>query len=450
MTSQQKLFTPEQLLQLVKERSVNFIDLQFTDVGGAVKNVTIPTQELEATLNHGIWFDGSSIEGFARIAESDMYLIPDTSTFAVLPWLSGNETTARLICDVYTPDRQPFLGDPRAVLKRVLGEAEKMGFVYNTGPELEFFLLKPFADGKLIPPRPQDSASYFDQPIDMVATSMWRQVTDGLAAFGIETEAMHHEVATGQHEIDFRYSNALKTADNAVTFRVVVKVLAEQKGLYATFMPKPIRGVSGSGMHVHQSLTYKANGTNAFSDPGDSHGLSKTAKHFIAGQLAHARGMCAVLAPLTNSYKRLVAGYEAPVYISWGRINRSALIRIPRAHTHESTRLELRCPDPSCNPYLAFAVMLAAGLDGIRRELPIPEATEEDVYLMANTKRGAKLSVLPGSLEEAIGEMEKDPVVKEALGAHTFERFISAKRIEWEDYRLEVTPWELDKYLSNY
>ncbi len=450
MTSQQKNFTPEQLLQVVKEQSVNFIDLQFTDVGGAVKNVTIPTQELKATLNHGIWFDGSSIEGFARIAESDMYLIPDTSTFAVLPWLSGNETTARLICDVYTPDRQPFLGDPRAVLKRVLAEAEKMGFIYNTGPELEFFLLKPSADGKLVPPHPQDSASYFDQPIDMVATSMWRQVTDGLAAFGIETEAMHHEVATGQHEIDFRYSNALKTADNAVTFRIVVKVLAEQKGLYATFMPKPIRGISGSGMHVHQSLTYKANGTNAFSDPGDSHGLSKIAKHFIAGQLAHARGMCAVLAPLTNSYKRLVAGYEAPVYISWGRINRSALIRIPRAHTHESTRLELRCPDPSCNPYLAFAVMLASGLDGIRRELPIPEATEEDVYLMANTKRGAKLNVLPGSLEEAIVEMERDTVVKEALGAHTFERFISAKRLEWDEYRLEVTPWELEKYLPNY
>jgi len=448
-TTKQNL-TSEQLLRVVKERSVKFVDLQFTDVGGAVKNVTIPINELEATLNHGIWFDGSSIEGFARIAESDMYLIPDLSTFAVLPWLSGDETTARLICDVYTPESQPFLGDPRAVLKRVLAEAEKMGFTYNTGPELEFFLLKRMADGGVVPPRPQDTASYFDQPIDMVATSMWRQVTESLEAFGIETEAMHHEVATGQHEIDFRYSNALTTADNAVTFRIVVKVIAEQKGLYATFMPKPIRGVSGSGMHVHQSLTYKANGTNAFSDPGDSHGLSKIAKHFIAGQLAHARGMCAVLAPLTNSYKRLVAGYEAPVYISWGRINRSALIRIPRAHTHESTRLEIRCPDPSCNPYLAFAVMLAAGLDGIKRELPISEATEEDVYLMANTKRGAKLNVLPGSLEEAIAEMEKDAVVKEALGAHTFERFISAKRLEWDDYRLEVTPWELEKYLPNY
>ena len=445
-----KNFSPEQLLALVKERAIKFIDLQFTDVGGAVKNVTIPTQELEAMLNHGIWFDGSSIEGFARIAESDMYLVPDTSTFAVLPWLSGDETTARLICDVYTPDSQPFIGDPRAVLKRVVADAEKMGYIYNTGPELEFFLLKPLADGGLVPPRPQDRASYFDQPVDMVATSLWRQITEALSAFGIETEAMHHEVATGQHEIDFRYSSALKTADNAVTFRVLVKILAQQKGLYATFMPKPMRGVTGSGMHVHQSLTFKANGSNAFSDPGDPHGLSKIAKHFIAGQLAHARGMCAVLAPLTNSYKRLVAGYEAPVYISWGRINRSALIRIPRAHTHESTRLELRCPDPSCNPYLAFSVMLAAGLDGIRRELPISEATEEDVYLMANTKRGEKLNVLPESLDEAIAEMEKDSVIREALGPHTFERFITAKRLEWEDYRLEVTPWELDKYLPNY
>lgn len=450
MTNHPKDFSSEQLLALVKEQGVKFIDLQFTDIGGAVKNVTIPIQELNATLNHGIWFDGSSIEGFARIAESDMYLVPDISTFAVLPWLTGNETTARLICNVFTPEGQPFIGDPRAILARIVAEAEKMGFVYNTGPELEFFLLKPSPDGGLIPPKPQDSASYFDQPLDMVATSFWRQVTDTLSAFGIETEAMHHEVAIGQHEIDFRYSNALKTADNAVTFRVLVKILAQQKGLYATFMPKPIRGINGSGMHVHQSLTYKANGSNAFADPGDPHGLSKIARHFIAGQLAHARGMSAVLAPLINSYKRLVQGYEAPVYISWGRINRSALIRIPRAHTHESTRIELRCPDPSCNPYLAFAVMLAAGLDGIRRELPIPEATEENVYLIANTPKGSKLNVLPGSLDQAIAELEKDTVIRDALGAHTFERFISAKRLEWEDYRLEVTPWELDKYLPNY
>ncbi|MGD1006714.1 MAG: type I glutamate--ammonia ligase [Ignavibacteriaceae bacterium] len=450
MTINIQNLTEEQLVALVKERAVKFIDLQFTDVGGAVKNVTIPTAELESTLNHGIWFDGSAIEGFARTAESDMYLIPDISTFAVLPWLSGNETTARLICNVFTPESQPFLGDPRIILSNVVKEADKMGFIYNTGPEIEFFLLKPSPDGKLIPPRPQDSAGYFDQPVDMVATSLWRQITDALYSFGIETETMHHEVATGQHEIDFRHSNALKTADNIVTFRVLVKILSEHKGLYATFMPKPVRGLDGSGMHIHQSLSFKANGTNAFADPGDSHGLSKIAKHFIAGQLAHARGMCAIIAPLVNSYKRLVIGYEAPVYLSWGRINHSALIRIPRAHSEESTRIELRCPDPSCNPYLAFAVMLAAGLDGIKRELPLAEASEENVYLPSGTQKVSKLNVLPGSLAEALIEMEKDAVVRDALGTHIFERFVSAKRLEWDDYRLEVTPWELDKYLPSY
>ena len=449
MTTKKPNLSANDLLTLVEANRVKFIDLQFTDVGGAVKNVTIPTKELSGTLNHGIWFDGSSIEGFARIAENDMYLVPDTSTFALLPWLVENEVTARLICNIYTPDGQPFVGDPRAVLTRMLGAAESMGFLYNAGPEMEFFLLKPGAEGELVPPWPQDSASYFDQPTDMVATGLWRLVANTLSAIGIEAEAMHHEVANGQHEVDLRYADALKTADSAVAFRVVMKILAQQKGLYATFMPKPMRGVSGSGMHVHQGLSYKANGSNAFSDPGDSHGLSKTAKHFIAGQLAHARGMCAVLAPLVNSYKRL-GGYEAPVHITWGRINRSALIRIPRAHTEESTRIELRCPDPSCNPYLAFAVMLGAGLDGIRRELQVPEAMEENVYVASDQQRKSALNVLPGSLDEAIEELEKDTVIREALGAHICERFVSAKRLEWDDYRLEVTPWELTKYLANY
>jgi glutamine synthetase len=449
MKTKNPLPTANDLLALVETHHVRFIDLQFTDVGGAVKNVTIPTKELAGTLNHGIWFDGSSIEGFARIAENDMYLFPDTSTFAILPWLVDNEVTARLICNIYTPDGQPFVGDPRAVLTRMLGVAESMGFVYNTGPEMEFFLLKPGAEGELVPPRPQDSASYFDQPTDLVATGLWRLVADTLSAIGIEAEAMHHEVATGQHEFDLRYADALKTADSTVAFRVVMKILAQQKGLYATFMPKPIRGISGSGMHVHQGLSYKANGSNAFSDPGDPHGLSKTGKHFIAGQLAHARGMCAVLAPLVNSYKRLGA-YEAPVHITWGRINRSALIRIPRAHTAESTRIELRCPDPSCNPYLAFAVMLGAGLDGIRRELQVPEAMEENVYVVTDMRGKQPPNVLPGSLAEAIEELEQDTVIRESLGAHICERFISAKRLEWDDYRLEVTPWELSKYLTNY
>jgi glutamine synthetase len=436
-------------LARAEQNNIKFIDLQFTDVVGVVKNVTIPAHELPAALDDGIWFDGSSIEGFARIAESDMHLRPDPSTFAVIPWLTGEEATARLICDVYTPDGQPFPGDPRSILRKVLDEAAEMGFRYNTGPELEFFLLKPNPDGSLLPPNPHDSGSYFDAPSDL-ATGLRRQMANTLEALGLEVEAMHHEGSHGQHEIDFRYSDALTTADSSITLRVALKVIAQQNGLYCTFLPKPIRGINGSGMHVHQSLVYAANGNNAFSDPGDPHGLSKIAKHFIAGQLAHARGMCAILAPLVNSYKRLVAGYEAPVSVSWARINRSALIRVPRASGSDSTRLELRCPDPSCNPYLAFAVMLAAGLDGIRRELPVPEAMEENIYVPDKPNKIPKEAVLPTSLNQAIKALEEDDVVRDALGAHTHEVFISAKRLEYEDYRLEVTNWELEKYLANY
>ena len=327
-------------------------------------------------------------------------------------------------------------------------DAAQMGFGYNTGPELEFFLLKPNPDGGLIPPKPHDSASYFDAPSDMAA-GLRRQMANTLEALGLQVEAMHHEGAHGQHEIDFRYSDALTTADSAVTLRVALKVIAQQNGLYCTFLPKPIRGINGSGMHVHQSLNFIANGNNAFADPGDQHGLSKIAKHFIAGQLAHARGMCAILAPLVNSYKRLVAGYEAPVSISWARINRSALIRVPRASGSESTRLELRCPDPSCNPYLAFTVMLASGLDGIRRELSLSEATEENIYLIEKTNKSSQ-DILPSSLNQALKALEEDVVIRDALGAHTHEVFINAKRVEWEDYRLEVTNWELENYLLNY
>jgi glutamine synthetase len=436
------------ILTIAEQKHIKFIDLQFTDVVGVVKNVTIPAHELSAALENGIWFDGSSIEGFARVAESDMHLRPDTATFALIPWLTGEDATARLICDVFTPDSQPFPGDPRSILRRVIDQAAQLGFRYNTGPELEFFLLKPNADGSLIPPVPYDSGSYFDAPSDMSA-GLRRQMAATLEALGLQVEAMHHEGAPGQQEIDFRYSDALTTADSAVTLRVALKVIAQQNGLFCTFLPKPIRGMNGSGMHVHQSLIYSANGKNAFSDPGDPHGLSKIAKHFIAGQLAHARGMCAILAPLVNSYKRLVAGYEAPVYISWARINRSALIRVPRASESDSTRLELRCPDPSCNPYLAFSVMLAAGLDGIRRELPVPDATEENIYLLDSPRKSSQ-DVLPSSLNQALKALEEDDVIREALGAHTHEVFISAKRLEWEDYRLEVTDWELKKYLSSY
>jgi len=440
--------SPDELFMQVEKSRIRFIDLQFTDVVGVVKNITIPTAELSDAITNGIWFDGSAIEGFARVAESDMHLRPDLSTFAILPWLDGEEATARLICDVYTPDGQPFPGDPRGILRRVVGEAAQMGFIYNTGPELEFFLLKPHADGKLYPPQPHDGGTYFDAPSDKAA-GLRRQMANTLAAFGIHAESMHHEVATGQHEIDFRYSTAIPTADNAVTFRVALKVIAQLNGLYCTFMPKPIRDIAGSGMHVHQSLAFVATGKNAFSDPGDPHGLSRTAKQFIAGQLAHARGMCAILAPLVNSYKRLFSGYEAPVYVSWARINRSALIRVPRASEPDSTRVELRNPDPSCNPYLAFAVMLAAGLDGIRRNLSAPDANEENPYLLDSRKR-ARLDILPESLNQALDAMEEDKVVCNALGAHIADRFISAKRQEWEEYRVEVTPWELGKYLGNY
>ena len=436
-----------EILAVVEQEHIRFIDLQFTDIVGVVKNVTIPAHELREALENGIWFDGSSIEGFVRVAESDMHLRPDPGTFAVIPWLSGADATARLICDVFTPDGQPFAGDPRSVLRRAMSEAEEMGFRYNTGPELEFFLLKPHADGSLIPPAPHDVASYFDAPSDMAA-GLRRQMTNTLEALGLTVEALHHEGAHGQHEIDFRYSDALTTADSAVTLRVALKVIAQQNGLYCTFLPKPLRGINGSGMHVHQSLFYLENKKNAFIDSGDPHGLSEIAKQFIAGQLAHARGMCAVLAPLVNSYKRLVAGYEAPVYVSWARINRSALIRVPRPATPEATRLELRCPDPSCNPYLAFAVMLAAGLDGIRRKLKVPEATEENIYLTEN--RPSTLEILPGSLNHALRKLEEDELVCQALGPHITERFLSAKRLEWDDFRLEVTDWELKKYLPNY
>ena len=441
--------TSQDILKLVEEQHVEFISLQFTDIVGMVKNVTIPVAQLGDCLDHGVWFDGSSIEGFARIAESDMFLVPDLETYALIPWDSGEGfTTARMICDVYTPDGKPFAGDPRYVLKTALDEAAQMGFVYNVGPELEFFLFKSDSDGRPAPV-PHDAAGYFDVSTDL-ATHIRRHMVRALEAFDIEVEAAHHEVAIGQHEIDFKYGPALRTADHAVTFRVALKAVAQQHNLYATFMPKPIAGINGSGMHVHQSLSDVKTGRNLFYDANDPYGLSRTARHFIAGLLAHAKGMIAVLAPLVNSYKRLVPGYEAPVYLSWGRTNRSALVRVPRisAGRPQATRIELRCPDPSCNPYLAFAVMLKAGLDGIRRELPLPEAAEEDLYHV--DPRSRQLETLPGSLGEALEELQRDEVIAAALGPHIFERFIEAKSQEWDDYRLFVSQWELDRYLPIY
>ncbi len=442
--------TNNEIIRVVQGKAIKFIELHFTDVTGLVKSITIPASELPDALDRGIWFDGSAIEGYARVAESDMHLRPDPATFAVLPWLSGGQATARLICDVFTPDGQPFQGDPRAVLRRAIAQAGEMGFDYHTGPEMEFCLLKPHPDGALLPPVPHDESGYFDAPSEG-ASGLLRQFAAVLETFGINVDALHHEIAPGQYEIDLHYANALRTADDTVTFRLALKAVAQGSGYYCTFLPKPIQGAAGSGMHVHQSLTYFKNGKNAFSDPGDPYGISQTARRFIAGQLLHAPGMCAVLAPLVNSYKRLASGYEAPVAIDWGRTKHTALIRVPRASSPETARLELRCPDPACNPYLAFAVMLAAGLDGIQRELILAEAVEERLPAENNARRSSGRPPgelrLPGSLNQAIDALERDEVVQAALGPLICDRFFNAKRMEWEEYRREVTEWELKKYL---
>lgn len=440
----------ETVLRRVRDAGIRFINLQFTDVVGMVKSVTIPADRLGDAVDHGKWFDGSSIEGFARIAESDMYLVPDLETFAPIPWDRGNDPTGRIICWVHNPNGDLFPGDPRAVLLRALDEVRSLGYAYMTGPELEFFLLRPDDQGK-ITPLPHDQAGYFDFSTDL-ANDVRKEMMNVLEEMGIRVETSHHEVAAGQHEIDFEYDDALRSADNSVTFRYTLKAIAQKHGLHATFMPKPFFGTAGSGMHVHQSLM-TLEGQNAFADPTDDYGLSDLARHFIAGQLAHARGMSAVLAPLVNSYKRLVPGYEAPVYISWARVNRSSLIRVPRisAGRFRATRIELRNPDPACNPYLAFAVMLKAGLDGVKRRLPLPEPVEENLYAFDEgdlVKR--QIAVLPGSLGEALDELRRDELVQEALGAHVYERFLEAKQMEWDQYRMYVSPWEIDRYLEEF
>lgn len=448
MTSQQDSSLVERTMSTAQEQGVKFIDLQFSDVVGMVKSVTIPIEQFEEAIDHGKWFDGSSIEGFTRIAESDMYLIPDLSTFAVVPWEIGDNTTARVICWVYGPDGELFEGDPRVVLKRQIDKAAELGYIYTTGPELEFFLFK--MEGERVEPIPHDAGGYFDLTEDLGA-SVRKEMVRALEAMGIEVETSHHEVAVGQHEIDFKYADALRTADNAVTLRYTLKAVALRHGLHATFMPKPLEGVNGSGMHTHQSLANISDGSNAFLGTADSYGLSALARHFIAGQLAHARAMCAVLAPTVNSYKRLVPGFEAPVYLSWARTNRSALIRIPRISPTrpQATRIELRCPDPSANPYLAFAVMLAAGLDGARRKLEPPDPMEENLYHLTNedlAERGVR--TLPFNLGQALEEMEHDEVVRDALGEHVLAHFREAKMQEWNEYRRHVSGWELNRYLE--
>jgi len=441
-------YSKEDILRLVKELDVKFIRLQFTDILGTLKNVAITSEQLEKALDNKCMFDGSSIEGFVRIEESDMYLAPDPNSFAVFPWRPQPGRVARLICDVLNPDGTPFSGDPRYVLKRALKKAADMGYdKFNVGPECEFFLFLTDSEGKPTI-KTHDNAGYFDLgPVDLGEDAR-RNICLALEEMGFEIEASHHEVAPGQHEIDFKYQDALTTADNVMTFKMVVKTMAQRNGLHATFMPKPIFGINGSGMHTNVSL-YK-DGKNAFYDENDPLKLSQEAYWFIGGIIKHIKAITAITNPLVNSYKRLVPDYEAPVYIAWSARNRSPLIRIPAAKG-EATRLELRSPDPSCNPYLAFAVILAAGLDGIKNRIQPPPATDKNIFKMTREERMKEgIDSLPASLEEAINEMEKSELVRETLGEHIFTKYIEAKRKEWEDYRTKITPWEIEHYLTKY
>ena len=442
-----KKYSKEDVLRLAKENGVEYVHLQFSDIFGVMKNVSIPVEELSKALNNEIMFDGSSIDGFVRIEESDMYLRPDPDTFVIFPWRTNSGVEARLICDIYNYDGTPFEGDPRYVLKRNLEEAKKLGYQFNVGPECEFYLFLTDEKGNLTTIT-QDDASYFDMaPVDL-GESARKEMVSTLKQLGFQIEASHHEVGPGQHEIDFKYDDALTTADNVMTFKMVVRIIAQKHGLHATFMPKPVFGIAGSGMHMNMSLT--KDGKNAFYDPSDPLGLSNVCYNYIGGIIKHAKAMTAITNPIVNSYKRLVSGYEAPVNIAWSARNRSPLIRIP-AKRGESTRIELRSPDPSSNPYLALAVALAAGLDGIKNNITPPPPVNANIYHM-NKEELENLGIerLPGSLEEALNELEKDEVIKEALGDHVYTKFLEAKRAEWDEYKIYVTQWELDQYLSKF
>ena len=440
----------KELLERVKADGVKFVSYQFTDVTGTVKSVDAPINRLEEALDNGVWFDGSSVEGFARIQESDMHLRIDKDTYAVLPWTPAELRRARLICDIFTPDGDPFPGDPRGLLKRTMEEARKRGYVFKVGPEPEFFLFRRNG-GESIHPVPHDVGGYFDFSPNDEAVQVRTELMSALLSMGLEIEVGHHEVALGQHEIDFKYDEALRTADNVLTLKYTVKAIAAQHDLIASFMPKPIYGINGSGMHVHQSL-FDLKGNNLFFDTKNEFKLSELAYHFIAGQLKHARALAGIVAPSVNSYKRLVPGYEAPVYVGWAQTNRSALIRIPRytPGMDKATRAELRCPDPSCNPYLAFTAILAAGMDGIDNKPPLPAPLNNvNIYHLTDKERTKmKIGSLPGSLAEALGELEKDEVLKNALGGYIYEAFTRAKWAEWDEYRLHVTDWEVGRYLE--
>ncbi len=437
-------YTKQDIFRMVEEEDVEFIRLQFTDMFGTLKNVAITSSQLEKALNNECMFDGSSIEGFVRIEESDMYLHPDLDTFCIFPWRPQQGKVARIICDIYTQDKVPFEGDPRYVLRKAIEDAANMGYRFDVGPECEFFLFNQDEDGQPTTIS-TERAGYFDLgPIDLGENAR-RDMVLTLEDMGYEIEASHHEVAPAQHEIDFKYDEALKTADNIMTFKLAVKTIAKRHGLFASFMPKPKYGINGSGMHVNMSLSKY--GKNIFADPEGELGLSKEAYWFIGGIMKHMKGMTAITNPLINSYKRLVPGYEAPIYIAWSATNRSPLIRIP-ATRGEGTRVELRCPDSAANPYLTLAICLEAGLDGIRNQITPPPAVTENIFEMRlSQKEKLGIDSLPGDLEEALDELEKDTYIKEVLGNHISEKYLEAKRVEWDDYRAQVTNWEIEKYL---
>ncbi|RAL22542.1 type I glutamate--ammonia ligase [Thermoflavimicrobium daqui] len=443
-----KKFTKEDILKIAEQENVQYIRLQFTDLLGTIKNVEIPRSQLQKALDNKMMFDGSSIEGFVRIEESDMYLFPDLDTWFIYPWDNDLGKVAGLTCDIYNPDGTPFEGDPRGILKKVLKEAQEMGFTdLNVGTEPEFFLFKADENGEPTM-NLNDKGGYFDlAPLDL-GENCRRDIVLTLDKMGFEVEASHHEVAPGQHEIDFKYADAVTTADNIQIFKLVVKNIARNYGLHATFMPKPLFGVSGSGMHCHLSL-FKDH-VNVFFDEKDELGLSETARYFLAGILKHARAFTAITNPTVNSYKRLVPGYEAPCYVAWSAKNRSPLVRIP-ASRGLSTRVELRSPDPSANPYLALAVMLKAGLDGIKNKLELPSQVDRNIYIMDEAeRRDAGIESLPASLVEALEELKNNPVIIDALGEHALSHFIEAKEIEWDMFRTHVHEWEREQYMSLY
>lgn len=439
-----KHYTKEDIVRLVEEEDVEFIRLQFTDIFGNLKNIAVTASQLKKALDNKCMFDGSSIEGFVGIEESDMCLYPDLSTLEIFPWRPQQGKVARMICDVYRPDGTPFEGDPRYVLKRAVNAAKEMGYTFNVGPECEFFLFH--TDENAMPTTiTYEQAGYFDLgPIDFGENAR-RDMIMTLEEMGFEIEASHHEVAPAQHEIDFKYDEALATSDNIMTFKLAVKTIARRHGLHATFMPKPKHGVSGSGMHINMSLS--KDGRNVFSDENDVRGLSKEAYWFIGGLMKHVKGMAAITNPLVNSYKRLVPGYEAPVYVAWSAKNRSPLIRIP-ASCGEGTRIELRSPDPSANPYLTLALCLMAGLEGIRNHIEPPASIDRNIFEMSEEeRREMNIEALPGTLIEAVNEMEQDAFVQEVLGKHVAEHYIAAKKAEWHRYRSQVTDWEINEYL---